>query len=148
MLNKQLKGTISEHLVAGQSLGGLAALFASLHYPQLFKKVISLSGSFWWPQESRVREKQTQPLTTAAQGGLVEQINSAKLSAKHVQLYQTVGYGESDMFIDNEQLCLAVQQVGGEVSFHKLFGGHDWLSWRGALMDGLKHLLPMHHPDS
>ena len=37
-------------LVAGQSFGGLAAMYAGLHWPERFGCVLSQSGSFWWPE--------------------------------------------------------------------------------------------------
>lgn len=36
-------------VVAGQSFGGLAAMFAALYWPQRFGCVLSQSGSYWWP---------------------------------------------------------------------------------------------------
>ncbi len=36
-------------VVAGQSFGGLAAMFAALNWPQRFGCVLSQSGSYWWP---------------------------------------------------------------------------------------------------
>ncbi len=39
----------SKTVIAGQSFGGLAALFAGLRSPECFGCVLSQSGSFWWP---------------------------------------------------------------------------------------------------
>lgn len=36
-------------VVAGQSFGGLSALYAGLNWPTRFGCVLSQSGSFWWP---------------------------------------------------------------------------------------------------
>ena len=36
-------------VVAGQSYGGLAAMYAGLHWPARFGRILSQSGSFWWP---------------------------------------------------------------------------------------------------
>lgn len=36
-------------VAAGQSFGGLAAMFAALNWPQRFGCVLSQSGSYWWP---------------------------------------------------------------------------------------------------
>lgn len=35
-------------VVAGQSFGGLAAMYAALHWPQRFGCVLSQSGSYWY----------------------------------------------------------------------------------------------------
>jgi enterochelin esterase family protein len=39
------------HLIAGPSLGGLAAAHLALSYPQAFPHCLSHSGSFWWQNE-------------------------------------------------------------------------------------------------
>lgn len=39
------------HLIAGPSLGGLAAAFITLKHPQVFARCLSQSGSFWWESE-------------------------------------------------------------------------------------------------
>lgn len=134
---------VTEYLLAGQSLGGLSCLFAALEHPTLFSKVISLSGSFWWPEESRVRDKQKSAPSEAAEGGIAQKVSEGIYSAQHLQLYQTVGYGEQDMILDNDLTSAAIKQSGGQVSYHKVYGGHDWLSWRGELINGLKHLLAL-----
>ena len=38
----------ASHVVAGSSLGGLAAAYTALEHPELFRGVISMSGSYWW----------------------------------------------------------------------------------------------------
>lgn len=38
----------AQTIVAGGSLGGLAAAFAALTHPESFGSVLSMSGSFWW----------------------------------------------------------------------------------------------------
>lgn len=50
---RQRQPTLSEdgHLIAGPSLGGLAAAFTALIYPQIFSRCLSQSGSFWWKDE-------------------------------------------------------------------------------------------------
>lgn len=39
------------HLIAGPSLGGLAAAFIALTHPGVFSHCLSQSGSFWWENE-------------------------------------------------------------------------------------------------
>ena len=41
-------------VLAGQSLGGLAATHAGLHASHRFGLILSQSGSFWWPGGPRV----------------------------------------------------------------------------------------------
>ena len=41
----------AENLIGGPSLGGLAAAYVALSYPQTFGRCLSQSGSFWWNNE-------------------------------------------------------------------------------------------------
>jgi enterochelin esterase family protein len=37
----------------------------------------------------------------------------------------------------------AIKQKSGLVRYEKVYGGHDWLSWRSGLVNGLVHLMPV-----
>ncbi|WP_447040412.1 alpha/beta hydrolase-fold protein [Streptomyces sp. DSM 118878] len=39
-------------VVAGQSLGGLSAMYAAIEFPELVSRVACQSGSFWWSPEA------------------------------------------------------------------------------------------------
>ena len=58
-------------VVAGQSFGGLSALYAGLHWPERFGCVLSQSGSYWWPHRGRQQE-----------GVLLEKLKLVKLAPK------------------------------------------------------------------
>ncbi|MBM6549481.1 enterochelin esterase [Marinomonas ostreistagni] len=122
-------------LVAGQSLGGLSAAFAGLYWPQLVCQIISLSGSFWWPNG--------RPGFWPESGStsLFERLNLGEVSAQHLQAYFSVGNGELDMHADNDQIVAAMREEASVV-YEQFQGGHDWLSWRSELINGLKHLIP------
>jgi enterochelin esterase family protein len=47
--NRAFSDRADRTVVAGQSFGGLAAMFAALNWPQRFGCVLSQSGSYWWP---------------------------------------------------------------------------------------------------
>lgn len=135
--------TVSEYLVAGQSLGGLSSLYAGVTFPDVFSKVISLSGSFWWPDKDRMVD----PDNTIASkpipaNSLAEQILNDQVSVSHLDVYQSVGTGEKDMCVYNEQTCQAIKGKGGCVRYEVFSGGHDWLSWRSGLIKGLLFLIP------
>lgn len=136
---------ISDCLVAGQSLGGLSALYAAMYFPNHFSKVISLSGSFWWPDENRMRTPRPSESMhlSAPMNSLAEHILNDRVDVKHLQVFLTVGSGEEDMRLYNEITYQAIKQKGGEVHYETVFGGHDWLSWRSSLMNGLMHLMPV-----
>ena len=131
--------SICDHLVAGQSLGGLSALYAALHFPDYFSKVITLSGSFWWPEVNAMRNPDTfkQGLKIAPKNSLTEQIMTDKVSVLSLDVFQTVGIGEQNMCLHNDMLYQAIVQKGGNIHYEKMSGGHDWLSWRAGLINGL-----------
>ena len=52
----QSNKSISDYIIAGQSLGGLSAVYAGIYFPTYFSNAISLSGSFWWPEIERMQD--------------------------------------------------------------------------------------------
>lgn len=58
-------------VVAGQSLGGLSALYAALEFPELVSRVACQSGSFWWAPGT---EALSDPLGGAVGGVLAERL--------------------------------------------------------------------------
>ncbi|AEF55197.1 enterochelin esterase [Marinomonas posidonica] len=134
--------SISSYVVAGQSLGGLSALYAGLVFPDYFSKVISLSGSFWWPEEERMRDSRANESNDIVVNSLADQILQNRFGVAHLKVFMTVGVGEGDMHFYNDVMCNAIKQRGGVVHYDKVYGGHDWLSWRSSLIDGLRHLIP------
>lgn len=121
----------SSTIVAGQSYGGLAALYAALRFPQCFGCVLSQSGSFWWPDPSR----------TEGEGWLAEQVNAGLgVDARIVALLE-VGCYETEMLGVNEAMAAALSRAGHTVHYAEVRGGHDWICWRDGLLDGLARLL-------
>ncbi|ALR75908.1 enterochelin esterase [[Enterobacter] lignolyticus] len=123
-----------EHtVVAGQSFGGLAAMFAGLHWPQRFGCVLSQSGSFWWP-------------TRGAQpgGALVDRLARRELSPGNLRIWLEAGVREPMIFQANQALLQQLQQAQQPVFWRQVDGGHDALCWRGGLTAGLIQLwLPL-----
>lgn len=117
-------------LVAGQSYGGLAALYAALSWPDMINGAVSLSGSFWWPDRQ-----------TASSGGwLGEQVRQG-LGATHPQpLWLEAGLHEKVILQSNRTLLPLLQASGHQVHYSEFEGGHDALCWRGGLTAGLQAL--------
>ena len=114
-------------VVAGQSFGGLASLYAALHYPERFGCVLSQSGSYWWPDRQH-----------GAQGGvLVQQLRSGELAWPAPRLWLEAGVREPLIHAANTQLYSLLQQTQQPVFWRQVDGGHDALCWRGGLTEGL-----------
>ncbi|CDH18465.1 enterochelin esterase [Xenorhabdus bovienii] len=122
-------------VVAGQSYGGLAALYAALHWPQRFGCVLTQSGSFWWPYSKMMKSSERQT------GWLTQQVIEQKVTPSSLKIFQEAGSREDDIEGVNQQMYEALKNAGYHVSYRVFNGGHDSLCWRGGLIDGLSWLL-------
>ncbi|MEC5320483.1 enterochelin esterase [Brenneria populi subsp. brevivirga] len=124
-------------VVAGQSYGGLSALYAGLFWPQRFGRVLTQSGSFWWPHlhllthGSGVREHNS--------GWLTQQVRQ-RAGQTPLTIFQEAGSRESDIVAVNQQMHQALLAAGHRVNYRIYDGGHDALCWRGGLIDGCRWL--------
>jgi enterochelin esterase family protein len=132
-------GDADRTLVAGQSYGGLAALYAGLHWPQRFGRILTQSGSFWWPHLQYIRDYANRE--QHAPGLLLEGLQQGDLPPGKLKIFQEVGDREEDMVYVNQQIVPALQAAGHELHFRRFAGGHDALCWRGGLIDGCRWLL-------
>lgn len=125
-------------VVAGQSYGGLAALYAGLFWPRRFGCVLTQSGSFWWPNMKFMTDYPGRE--QHEKGYLTRQV---PLRAIHpgLRIFQEAGLREEDIHFVNQQMRQALEQAGHEVAFRSYHGGHDLLCWRGGVIDGVRWLL-------
>lgn len=123
--------------LVGQSLGGLAAIYGALHWPQAFCGALAQSGAFWWPD---------------VEGGptsawLARQLDAGLLPPAGQRLLIQVGHHDQpDMRAGSRRLAQSLQARGHICTFEEFSGGHDWLCWHQALVAGLPRLLPAAHP--
>jgi len=115
-------------VVAGQSFGGLAALYAGLNWPQRFGCVLSQSGSYWWPHRGGQQE-----------GLLIEQLKAGEKTARGLRIVLEAGRNEPLIFRAN-QAIYAELHTQQPVIWRQVDGGHDALCWRGGLTQGLMTL--------
>lgn len=118
-------------IIVGSSYGGLAATFTGLRRPEVFGNVLSQSGSFWW-----------QPEGDQEYEWLARQFAESPL--RPLRFYLDVGRLETDppppapsQLLSNRHLRTVLRAKGYEVSYVEFDGGHDELSWRATLPDGL-----------
>jgi enterochelin esterase-like enzyme len=130
-------------VVAGSSLGGLAAAYAGYKHPEVFKNVLCQSGSFWWaPDHSGAIPDGV----TTETGWMAKQfIASSKLPLK---FYIDAGAFEFDsngtgggILETSRDMRDVLLAKGYEVYYQQFVGGHDYLSWRGTFADGLIDLI-------
>ena len=117
-------------VLAGQSLGGLAAAYAGLRHPDLFGGVITSSMAAWWPGDGR--------------GGLSgAEVIEAYRDGPHapLRLFVEAGSAERDLLDSVRLFRDALLQRQYDVRYREYEGGHDLACWRGGLADGLVALL-------
>jgi len=139
--------------VAGSSLGGIGAACAGLWHPETFGNVLSQSGAFHRapPSAGDSAESRTEPNWLARQF-----ISSPR---KPVRFYMDAGSAEFNATGGGDSILFCTRTLrdvlrakGYEVHFQEFVGGHDYLSWRGTLADGLIALVggaptnSMQHP--
>ena len=127
-------------VVGGSSFGGLAAACAGLRHWETFGNILSQSGSFWWTppksDNSSDSEIDSEPNWTARQF-----IASHKLP---LRFYLDAGSEEIDFSGNGNSILLTTRNLRDvllakryDVHFQEFAGGHDYLTWRGTLADGL-----------
>ena len=116
-------------VVAGQSFGGLAAMFAALNWPQRFGCVLSQSGSYWWPHRDG-----------CGTGFIGEQLRQGEVSAAGLRIWLEAGQREPIIFRANQALLAQLTTTQQTIFWRQVDGGHDALCWRGGLTAGLIQL--------
>ncbi|HCC2476439.1 TPA: enterochelin esterase [Klebsiella variicola] len=116
-------------VLAGQSFGGLAAMFAALNWPQRFGCVLSQSGSYWWPHRDG-----------CGTGFIGEQLRQGEVSAAGLRIWLEAGQREPIIFRANQALLAQLTTTQQTIFWRQVDGGHDALCWRGGLTAGLIQL--------
>ncbi|MGW0821430.1 alpha/beta hydrolase-fold protein [Streptomyces sp. NPDC002845] len=117
-------------VVAGQSLGGLSALYAALEFPELVSRVACQSGSFWWTLDAM---DLADPLGGPPGGALAARLRERPdLSGLRVAF--DVGEHERGMLPHCELVESLAEQAGATVRVSRSASEHDRAGWRHALL--------------
>ncbi|ROO86284.1 enterochelin esterase family protein [Actinocorallia herbida] len=124
-------------IAAGQSLGGLSALYAALEFPGLLSGAACQSGSFWWTPDSR---GSANPLAGPAGGAIAARLRTRPdLSA--LRLAFDVGEHEHGMLPHCTEVEALTRQTGATVRVSRSPSAHDRAGWRHALLRDTAWLL-------
>ncbi len=132
-----------QRVVTGQSLGGLAAMYAGLNWPNNFASILSQSGSFWWPDNTLLKtasEYQSSDLNQPL-GELSRLVADGLGEHTQLNIFMEVGSQEDIMIDLNKDLYRQLEKQEHRLAFRLYEGGHERLCWRGGLIDGLAFLL-------
>ncbi|UBU08826.1 alpha/beta hydrolase-fold protein [Nonomuraea gerenzanensis] len=117
-------------VVAGQSLGGLSAMYAALEFPGLVTGLACQSGSFWWaPGAADLAD----PMGGPAGGAIAARLRERPdLSGLRVAF--DVGEHEQGMLPHCELVESLTERAGATVRVSRSPSGHDRAAWRHALL--------------
>jgi enterochelin esterase family protein len=118
-------------LIAGSSMGGLAAGCAAIDHPEVFGKVLAQSGSFYRAPAGeepeflarRLAQSKRLPVEFYLETGLLE---TAAIPSR-----------DPSMLTASRHLRDVLIAKGYHVEFHDRFSGHEHVAWRATLSDGL-----------
>ncbi|MCX5336190.1 alpha/beta hydrolase-fold protein [Streptomyces sp. NBC_00140] len=117
-------------VVAGQSLGGLSALYAALDFPDLVSRVACQSGSFWWTPDAM---DLPDPMGGPVGGTIAARLRKhPRLSGLRIAF--DVGEHETGMLPHCELTESLAEQAGATVRVSRSASGHDRAGWRHALL--------------
>jgi len=153
-----VKKDAAQVVVGGYSAGGLAAAYVGLRHSEVFGNVLSESGAFWWspehnggvcgprcPNSGGVGGDDFLDSTTEGNFMVKQFLASPKLP---LRFYLAAGTFEIDrdgtgggILETTRHLRDVLLAKGYNVQYQQFAGGHDGVSWPGALADGLIALL-------
>jgi enterochelin esterase family protein len=147
-------------VIGGLSAGGAAATYAALRHPNVFGNVIAQSGAFNSSPEQMLDFQQRSPASDATDRHVQEEVEDRgavegdwlarqviALPPRPVRFYLDAGLFESSIggvtgVLDGTRHFRDVLRAKGyEVHYQMFVGGHDYLSWRGTVADGLLALV-------
>lgn len=117
-------------VVAGQSLGGLSALYAALAFPELVSRVACQSGSFWWTPRA---EESADPLGGPV-GGTIAGLLRERPHLSGLRCAFDVGEHETRMLPHCELIESLTERAGATVRISRSASDHDRAGWRQALL--------------
>ncbi|MGG2065606.1 alpha/beta hydrolase [Bacillus sp. S14(2024)] len=115
--------------IGGFSLGGLAAFYAALEYPDLFGNVLSMSGSVHWKKDNY----------TGPHPWIENQFKRSSTLPLHI--YMSAGELENKPLLEaNRRLSQVLKEKEYQITYVEFPGGHDELWWHKQFAQGLVSL--------
>lgn len=118
-------------IIAGSSYGGLAASWLALRYPATFGNVVSLSGSYWWAPKGEPAGWLTREYQRAPHHPVRFWLQAGR--------FETQG-PDGGIYRNTQTFEHVLRTKGYTASFHPWSGGHDYVVWCEAMMQGVQDL--------
>ncbi|MFF1371449.1 alpha/beta hydrolase-fold protein [Streptomyces virginiae] len=117
-------------VVAGQSLGGLSAVYAALEFPDLVSRVACQSASLWWTPEA---VKAADPLGGPVGGSVAARLRE-RPDLSGLRIAFDVGEHETRMLPHCALVESLTERAGATVRTSRSASAHDRAGWRQALL--------------
>lgn len=117
-------------IVSGASYGGLASAGLVVHHPELTRRAVAQSASYWFDPERDPRRDDEEP-------GVLTRCVQEHENLPHRQIIVQVGTDEGTMGVQAQMFAAAAEAACIDVRARQYRGGHDWAWWSHALFDGL-----------
>ncbi|MFB7253479.1 alpha/beta hydrolase-fold protein [Streptomyces nojiriensis] len=117
-------------VVAGQSLGGLSAVYAALEFPDLVSRVACQSASLWWTPGAM---RSADPLGGPVGGSVAARLRE-RPDLSGLRIAFDVGEHETRMLPHCELVETLAERAGATVRTSRSASGHDRAGWRQALL--------------
>ncbi len=127
-----------QRVIAGSSFGGLFATYFAFNHPETVSHVLSQSGSFHWGRQED--EVQFEWLVREFAFG----------DKRPITIYMVAGVLEGEyswadpefphQIVSHRHFKTILDMKGYDVTYHEYGGGHEMLSWRGGIAEGLTHI--------
>lgn len=125
-----VRADLDRLVVAGQSLGGLSALYAALEFPELVSRIACQSGSFWWAPGA---ERSADPLGGPV-GGTIAELLRRGPDLSSLRCAFDVGEHETRMLPHCQLAESLTERAGATVRVSRSASDHDRAGWRQALL--------------
>lgn len=121
----------------GSSFGAVASLSTAVRYPDVFGSLLLQSGSFVFTDIGADHGEDS------AFDPVVRFVNRYRARPVRVadRLFISCGVYE-DLIVQNRSMLQVFADAGMEVSYVESRDGHNWVSWRDRLREGLSWIFP------
>lgn len=118
------------HGVLGASMGGLMAVFTGLRLPDVFGRVLTQAGAFYYNQRFGALQ------TDMVVGQMLHYLPTLP-----IRIWQDVGTLDF-LHAGNVKMRDLLNKRGYDVTYHEFAGGHNYQMWLNSVWRGLETLFP------
>lgn len=119
----------THRIIAGGSLGGLAAAELCRYYPHIARCATVQSASWWWNNLSN----------DITEGTLLVEWKKADTTPLDINLFVEVGAYEGYLLSWNRAFRKVLQEQGITHTYREYSGGHDYACWSRGIVDSLHY---------